>query len=227
MFVLRKYQEEAVSSGVNFLLSGSNKHGVIVQPTGSGKSLVIANIVKQLNAKTLVFQPSKELLEQNVTKFLSYGEHCEIYSASAGRKKIANVTYATIGSVVKKPELFKDFKYCIVDECDLVSPDQETMYQKFFKELNLKVLGLTATPIRNKRYGFPDSHTKCCMLDRMRPRFFSEYVYITQISEMVENEYFARTKYHTFNFDTGVLRSNTSGGAYTEQSIDRAFEIND
>jgi DNA repair protein RadD len=227
IFTLRPYQSAAVSAGVKYLLSPSKRNGVAVLPTGSGKSLVVANIAKQLPGKTIVFQPSKELLEQNVGKYLSYGESCEIYSASAGRKKIAPVTFATIGSVVKKPHLFKDFKYCIVDECDLVNPDKTTMYQKFFKELNLKVLGLTATPIRNKRYGFPAAHTRPCMLDRMRPRFFSDYVHVTQISEMVENGYFADTRYHVFDFDNKMLRSNSSGGAYTEQSIDAAFQKND
>ena len=226
-FTLRKYQSEAVEAGVDFLLGSQKGNGILVQPTGSGKSLVIANIAKRLNGKVVVFQPSKELLEQNVGKYLSYGEQCEVYSASAGRKKIAKVTFATIGSVVNKPHLFKEFSYCIVDECHLVSPDKNSMYQKFFAELNLKVLGLTATPIRNKRYSFPDPHTKCCMLDRMRPKFFSKYLYVTQIKEMVDAGYFAETSYHSFDFDSGTLRTNSTGGAYTEQSIDSAFQKND
>ena len=125
-----------------------------------GKSLIIANIAKQLCGNVVIFQPSKELLEQNYGKYILYGEYAEIYSASAGRKKISHVTFATIGSVVNKPELFNEFQYCIVDECHLVSPKDETMYNKFFTALNLKVLGLTATPVRMKRYNFPYPHVK-------------------------------------------------------------------
>lgn len=226
-YTLRPYQEQAVNKGIEFFNGKIKKNAVIVLPTGSGKSLVIANIAKALNGRTVIFQPSKELLEQNFEKFISYGEFAEIYSASAGRKKISQITFATIGSVVNKPELFSEFNYCIVDECHLVSPSEGTMYQKFFEKLNLKVLGLTATPIRMKRYNFPVPHAKICMLDRMRPRFFSEYLHITQISEMKENNWFSDIEYFNFEFKEDQLKINSTGGDYTERSINLALKAND
>jgi DNA repair protein RadD len=226
-YKLRYYQEEAVKKGIDFFNDKKNKkNAVIVAPTGSGKSLIIANIAKALDGNVIVFQPSKELLEQNYNKYVSYGEFAEIYSASVGRKKVSNVTFATIGSVVNKPELFNEFKYCIVDECHLVSPKDETMYQKFFTQLNLKVLGLTATPIRMKRYNFPNPHAKICMFDRMRPRFFSEYLHIIQISEMIENGYFSDIDYINYDFKTSSLQINSTGGDYTETSIKFALKEN-
>src|SRR4030065_680446 len=116
-YELRDYQKESVEKGINFLLGKSQKNSVIVAPTGSGKSLIIANIAKALDGNTIIFQPSKELLEQNYEKYTSYGETADIYSASAGQKTIGKITFATIGSVVNKPELFNEFQYCIVDEC--------------------------------------------------------------------------------------------------------------
>lgn len=224
-YKLRYYQEEAVKKGIEFFNDKKNKkNSIIVLPTGSGKSLVIANIAKKLNGKTIIFQPSKELLEQNFEKYISYGEHAEIYSASANRKKISNVTFATIGSVVNKSFLFDEFKFCIVDECHLVSPNKGTMYKTFFDNLNLKVLGLTATPIRMKRYNFPIPHSKICMLDRMKPKFFNEYLHITQISEMKENNYFADLDYISFDFNRSMLKINTTGGDYTEKSISYALK---
>jgi DNA repair protein RadD len=222
-YILRPYQRESVDKGIEFFNSKSKKNAVIVAPTGSGKSLIIANIAKELNGNVIIFQPSKELLEQNLGKYLSYGEQAEVYSASAGRKKISHVTFATIGSVVNKPELFKEFDYAIVDECDLVSPSEGTMYKRFFDSLNLKVLGLTATPIRMKRYNFPVPHAKICMLDRMRPRFFSEYLHITQISEMKANKWFSEIDYFNYDFDDSKLKINTTGGDYTEHSIEQSI----
>jgi DNA repair protein RadD len=222
-FELRPYQQESVNKGLDFFNSKSTKNAIIVAPTGSGKSLIIANIAKGLNERTIIFQPSKELLEQNLAKYLSYGEQAEVYSASAGRKKISTVTFATIGSVVNKPELFKEFKYCIVDECDLVSPESGSMYKTFFDNCKLKVLGLTATPIRMKRYNFPVPHAKICMLDRMRPRFFTEYLHVTQISEMKENNWFANIDYLNFDFDESRLKINSTGGDYTERSIEQTL----
>jgi len=224
-YELRDYQKESVEKGIKFLLDKKKKtNAVIVAPTGSGKSLIIANIANGLDGKVIVFQPSKELLEQNYEKFISYGSYAEIYSASAGRKKISDITFATIGSVVNKPELFEEFKYCIVDECHLVSPDDSAMYKKFFSQLKLKVLGLTATPVRMKRYNFPYPHAKICMLDRMRPRFFSEYLHITQISEMKQNGYFSELDYYDYKFDESKLQLNTTGADFTTNSISFALK---
>jgi hypothetical protein len=87
-------------------------------PTGSGKSLIIASIAEQIDAPLIVFQPTKEILEQNYNKMMDYGiMGVTIYSASMRQKQIGNITLATIGSVYKKPEDFKSFKYVIVDEC--------------------------------------------------------------------------------------------------------------
>jgi DNA repair protein RadD len=48
-------------------------------------------------------QPSKEILEQNYQKLMSYNPEIDagIYSASKGRKEIAKFTFATIGSIYK------------------------------------------------------------------------------------------------------------------------------
>ena len=120
----------------------------MVLPTGSGKSLIIADIAARLDGHTLVFQPSKEILEQNFKKLCSYGIlDCSIYSASFNSKEISRITFATIGSVKNHPELFTHFKNIIVDECHLVNP-KEGMYKDFFDAVKCKVLGLTATPYR-------------------------------------------------------------------------------
>jgi DNA repair protein RadD len=71
----------------------------------------------------LILQPSKEILEQNYNKLKSYGiDDISIYSASLKSKEIAKYTYATIGSIYKKPELFSSFEYVIIDECHGVNP---------------------------------------------------------------------------------------------------------
>lgn len=89
-YSLRPYQQQASDSAVHYL---ENKEvtkgaGLIVLPTGSGKSLVIADIVNRLDTDVLILQPSKEILEQNYQKLISYGYiFCSIYSASCGRKR--------------------------------------------------------------------------------------------------------------------------------------------
>ena len=148
-FVLRDYQQKASDAAATFFQDTKKKtNAIMVLPTGSGKSLIIADIASRIDGHTLVFQPSKEILEQNFKKLCSYGIlDCSIYSASFNSKEISRITFATIGSVKGHPELFGHFKNVIIDECHLVNP-KEGMYKDFLSILNCKVLGLTATPYR-------------------------------------------------------------------------------
>ena len=109
MYQLRDYQKKASDAATAFFQDrSSNKNAIIVLPTGSGKSLVIADIASRLDAPTLIFQPSKEILEQNYAKLQSYGVwDCSVYSASFNSKEIRRITFATIGSVKSNPQLFR------------------------------------------------------------------------------------------------------------------------
>ena len=52
-------------------------------PTGSGKSIIIAKIVKELTGKVLILQPSIELLTQNYQKYENViKDHPELEQAS-------------------------------------------------------------------------------------------------------------------------------------------------
>jgi DNA repair protein RadD len=90
---LRDYQEESVEKSLEFLLNPEEKNnGLIILPTGAGKSLVIAYIALLLDSPVLVFQPSKEILEQNYQKLLNDGAFdVSIFSASMNQKRIGNL----------------------------------------------------------------------------------------------------------------------------------------
>jgi DNA repair protein RadD len=219
-YILRDYQKDAVNAGVNYFLNKEdNKPAVIVIPTGGGKSLVIAAIAKELDGNVLILQPRKELLEQNYEKYISYGNKAGIYSASCNSRRVSSVTFATIGSIRFVADLFKDFRYCIIDECHLLKPDDTSMYSQFFEKINIKILGLTATPIRLKSYNFPYPHSKLCMLDRQRPRTFKQYIHITQIWELARMDYFSKIRYDVIKFSRNGLRLNTTGADFTDKSM--------
>lgn len=145
MYKLREYQEEAVKAGLRTIEQG--KKEIIVAPTGAGKSIIIANLALRIGKPVLVLQPSKEILFQNYQKMLDYG-YTDIakYSASAGEKNLANITFATIGSIKNKAYLFQDIGAIIIDEAHVAGKDG--MYDKLIKELKKPVIGLTATPYR-------------------------------------------------------------------------------
>ena len=183
----------------------------------SGKSLIIANIVARLDAPCLIFQPSKEILEQNLSKLESYGYRGSVYSASKGRTEVSNITFATIGSVVGKSHLFERFPYIIIDECHKICAT-EGMYKTFLDAVNgAKVLGLTATPYRlaSNSYG-----SELRFLTRTRPRIFRELIYYVQNRALFDAGYLARLQYRTADgFDRGRLSLNSTGADFTDDSV--------
>lgn len=217
-YILRPYQEAAVEKAVNFFKDKPNYNAIEVLPTGSGKSLIIANTVKELNEPTLVFQPSKEILEQNYAKYLSYGYEASIYSASLNSKQISNTTFATIGSVKNNKEAFSHFKHIIVDECHGVNA-KGGMYEEFLGTLeDARILGLTATPYRLTTDGFGGSILK--FLTRTRPRIFKEVIYYIQNKTLFDEGYLSKLKYYTIKgFDSSQLRINSTGADYQDKSV--------
>ncbi|MGN6435978.1 MAG: DEAD/DEAH box helicase [Agriterribacter sp.] len=227
----RRYQTEAIDAAVNFFNSNRKQHGLIILPTGAGKSIVIANIAKELDGNTIVFQPSKEILEQNYAKFVSYGYRASIYSASAGQKRIDKVTFATIGSVAKKMHLFKDYKNIIVDECHLVNAKTKTikqedgseihkggMYNDFFSAIDdCKIVGLTATPYR---LSSDMEGAMLKFLTRTRPKIFSDVLYVVQTKTLFDAGYLAKLDYFSFDtIDRKMLTVNGKGSDFTEASV--------
>lgn len=220
-YTLRPYQREAVNHSVDFLSSNGNKNGIIVLPTGAGKSLVIAGIAEKLGAPVLIFQPRKEILEQNREKLRAYGIETSVYSASFNSRQIGNVTLATIGSVRKTPEIFEHFPYVLVDECHLVNA-KAGMYKEFLEALPSKILGLTATPYRlaSNSYG-----SILRFLTRTRPKIFHSVVYYAQIADLLKSGYLADMKYYDIEaVKIEQLTLNSTGADFTDRSVRRHYQ---
>ena len=183
MYQLRDYQQQASDAAVSFFQRNDKKNGIIVLPTGAGKSLVIADIAARLDAPVLIFQPSKEILEQNNEKLCSYGVfHVGIFSASFNRKEVQKITFATIGSVKNCKDYFRRFRCVIIDECHYVNAEAG-MYKDFIETIQCKVLGLTATPYRlysNRFYG-----SMLRFITRTNPRIFNDVLYHVDVKTLL------------------------------------------
>ena len=224
MYELRDYQIGAVNAAVKFFSTSNKKNGLIVLPTGSGKSLVIANIALRLNAPVLIFQPSKEILEQNYEKLCSYGLLMDvgIFSASLNRKQVSTITFATIGSVKGCKDYFRRFRYVIIDECHYVNAEAG-MYKDFIEATGCKVLGLTATPYRlysNRFYG-----SMLRFITRTNPRIFNEMLYCVQTGTLLSRGYLAKMNYYQLSVvSTDRRKVNSKGADYTDASVRRHYK---
>lgn len=188
----------------------------------SGKSLVIADIASRLEGPLLVFQPSKEILQQNFAKLQSYGIFdCGCYSASVRCKDINRITFATIGSVMNHMSDFDCFKNIIIDECHYVN-SKAGQYKQFIEAKNRQVVGLTATPYRLDR---TEGGSILKFLTRVRPRIFSKVIYCCQIGELLSKGYLADLHYYDLTaLDLRRVRSNSTGADYDERSLLAEYE---
>jgi DNA repair protein RadD len=213
----RPYQLETIDKTVSFIKSYKKDAGLVVAPTGSGKSVIIANTIKEFGQPTLILQPTKEILEQNYAKYTSYGFEASIYSASAGKKQFGDVMFATIGSIGSKADSLKDKRLLLIDECDLVNP-KGGMYERFIKEMNIPLVGFTATPYRLSTDGFGGSMLK--FLTRTRPKIFSKLVYHIQCRELFDAGYLAKLHYWDIpGLDSSRIKVNSTGAEYDDESL--------
>lgn len=194
MYQLRPYQEEAVKNTLEYFRK-KREPALIVLPTGAGKSLVIAELARLAKGRVLVLAHVKELVEQNYEKFKSYGLSAGIYSASLGKKDFSEKTiFGNVQSVARADDSFFDnFSLLIIDECHRVAEDGDTQYQDVIKKLkfknnNLCVLGLTATPYR-LGIGWIYEYSHVGELKSNQPKFFKRCVYELPISYMIKNKF--------------------------------------
>ena len=229
MYKLRKYQNAAVAAGLKvFDQKKKPKSGIIVLPTGSGKSLVIAEIARQLDGHTLVFQPSKEILEQNLQKTIDFGfTDVGVFSASAGRKDFGKITFATIGSVMNRKEEFEHFQNIIIDECHEVNA-KGGMYKEFIEWSGGRLLGLTATAYRLHTYydnKTDDRAVVAKFLHRTRPKTFDEIVHITQVKELYDLKFLCPIEYHKeTDYVHSAIKLNTTGMDFDREALKKYNE---
>lgn len=145
--VLKPEQEIAV----NEILK--NDYGVLVAPTGSGKTVIACKIISQREKSTLILVHRKQLVEQwqnQLTNFLGISKK-KIGTIGGGKKKITgHVDIAMIQTLLKmEDELYSIsnlYEQIIIDECHHIpAVTFESVLNKFS---NRYCLGLTATPYR-------------------------------------------------------------------------------
>lgn len=152
---LRPYQHEAVTTCLAALDAGHSP--VLMLPTGSGKSRIIAALCEVIPDRILVATHRQELLEQNAAQLCAYMENPAdygLYSAGLGRRETANrVVFGGIQSIYRQMDRLQQagvFRTVIVDECHRIPPPSiASMYGTVFAACpEAKRIGLTATPYR-------------------------------------------------------------------------------
>lgn len=179
IFEQRWYQAGAVQAVFDYFERGNKGNPIIAMPGGTGKSVVIAMLIHKIltlfpTQRVMMLTHDKRLIQQNAEKLQQLWPVAPLGIYSAGLKSrdmILPIVFGGIQSVSKavektladetdlRPAHLKHFGWrdlIFIDECHLLSPDEETMYQYTLaklREINpfIKVIGLSATPYRLKQ----------------------------------------------------------------------------
>lgn len=199
-------------------------------PTGSGKSLVIAELARLARGRVLVLAHVRELVEQNHAKYQAYGLKADIFSAGLKRKEASRqVVFGSVQSVVRNLKRFSDasFTLLVIDECHRVSLEKDASYRQVIDHLQrqnpqLKILGLTATPFRLGQ-GFIYHRHHHGMVRGDDACFFADCVFEQPLRLMVKQGFLAAPKRLDMaieGYDFSAL-APAAGGLFREEELNR------
>jgi len=222
---LRPYQQRAIDDLYSWFRSNPTGHPVVAMPGGSGKSVVIAQIVKDAlqnwpDTRILMLVHSKELVSQNASKLRQLWPNAPlgIYSASIGKRQVDAITYAGIQTVRNRAKEIGHISLCIVDECHAISHKDTGSYRKLLGDLmainpDMRVVGFSASPYR-LGHGMINEGDDALFSDIIEPVTIEELVYKGYLSPL-------SSKVPRFLLDTKGLHKR--GGEYIAGEMESRF----
>jgi superfamily II DNA or RNA helicase len=139
----RVYQEEALAAW-----NRQGGRGVVVLPTGAGKTVLALMAAAQLQARTLVVVPTIDLLQQWRTALVERlgAPPGAVGQLGGGRRELRPFTVATYDSASLRTRQLPSFGLLVVDEAHHLPA---TTYRRIARKVDAPYrLGLSATPER-------------------------------------------------------------------------------
>ena len=215
MITLRDYQKKAVDEVFNYICNNKG-NPVVIAPTGSGKSILIAEIIRKSlkwwpGTRILMLTHQKELIEQDMDKLKKIAPELDmgVYSASLKSKDASHdVTFASIQSICKNKE--DRFNVVLVDECHLINNNESGNYRSYLGMLNCRVIGFTATPYRLGQGMIVGEDT-----------IFDHYIETISILEMQKKGYLSRLSSKTTSVTLDVAGVSKLNGEFKQGELDK------
>lgn len=197
--------------------------------TGSGKSLTMADITEDvLNKDKRVLQlcSTKKLVQQNYKEAYEYctkKQDIGIACLKLGKMQTSRkAVIAMMKSFYSKRTSSGSFDVLLIDECDLVSPDENTQYRKIVKSLlrinpSMLIAGLTASPFRDD---MGELFNKC----KKGTPLFTNQSYETPIAKMIDEGYLSNIVDISGDIQIDLNGITTVAGDYSKDQCGVRFD---
>ncbi len=220
-FTLRPYQQEAIAAVVEARRRGVRRM-VVCLPTGTGKTVIFAELARRARHQVLVLAHRAELLEQARAKLQSaLGDGGLVAIEQGGRRappearvivcSIRSLHEGRLGRVMSG----RDVRLVIYDECHHAAAEDNTRVLRqlgaFEEDWPGTLLGFTATTSRGDGKG----------LDGV----FEEIVYSRGLPEMIRDGFLSPLRGYRIN-SSADLRDLSGGGLdFDRQELAEAVDI--
>lgn len=222
MKTLRLYQSVAVEKALDAIKNW--RKGILVLPTGAGKSLVCSEIIHKIlleNKAILLLTHDCRIIAQNHAEFVGHGippEKIGIYCAELKSKEIGQITIASIQSYARLRDAVK-FDVVIIDEAHRIPHGGKGQYGKVLADYaqGVGVIGLTATAYRQTGGLIVD--------DKDSDKFFDVLIHEVTQEELIEEGYLTKYRYvadasqKETDFDSMKVRA----GEYEEEALEKYY----
>lgn len=207
-------QQKALDSCEFYRNSGSTK-GVVILPTGMGKTVFAALDAKRLNLRTLFLVHKNEILTEAYEKFnIIWPEVSKGFFNSTEKDTSSQLIFASKDTLYRDGNIdqFKpdDFDYIIIDEVHHSSCMTYKKITDYFKPKYM--LGLTATPERQDR------------ADILELFNYNIYYELPQ-REAIECGYLSGFKYYGLKDDIDYSKIKHNGVHYDVADLGRKLNI--
>jgi superfamily II DNA or RNA helicase len=188
---LRDYQDRAIDATIDAL--GDNP--ILVMPTGSGKTVTAAAIVKELGHRTLWLAHRRELVKQAADQLRELGLRCGVIMADEASDPDAPVQVASVQTAMRRD--MEEFGLVVVDEAHHAVADSYAA----FTDLTCPLLGLTATPFRLDGKGLRDAG-------------FRRIIVGSTVADLVERGFLVEPEVFAAPIPADLRNVNVRGGDY-------------
>jgi len=216
-FSLRPYQKECIDAVMERFNTAST--ALVQLPTAAGKTIIFSELVKkclQINPEfsCIIIVPKNILIIQTKKKLEQFidGEKIGIFCAEYRKKEIGHqIILASIQSLSKISNLPLT-KMMIFDEVHWANMEEDKSHKKVYKRAkfinpNLKLLGMTATPIQHGQMMFGED------------KFWDKPVYKKTIRKMTDEGYLCPMIFQTTHDQINLTGVKKSGDDYNQVDL--------
>lgn len=213
---LRPYQEESKKAVFREWQEGRQRT-LLVQATGTGKTIVFCKIAEQCVAngeQVLILAHREELLQQAADKMkAACGLNCSVEKADLHSvNEPERITVGSVQTMMREKRLseFKPnhFQTIIVDEAHHALSDSYQNVLNYFQDA--KVLGVTATPDRGDK--------------RSLGKYFQSIAYEYPLAQAIREGYLCRIKAQTIPINIDLRGVGMSAGDFRAADVGDALE---